>query len=191
MRAASLAPRFFKTPVPSVRVNDNQVIQLAGRDWIGLHTPGHTEDHLCLYDPTEGVMLSGDHVLPTITPHIGGLDPHGDPLLDFFESLDKVAAYGPDVKSCCRPTGTRSTISRRGPRRSRSTTSSASTCCVGPPTSSGARRACRSCRRTCSRPGPRARWPTARRSPTSSTCAGPASSNGASCADGYQYVKPG
>ena len=42
-------------------------------------------------------MLSGDHVLPTITPHIGGLNPHGDPLLDFFESLDKVAAYGPDV----------------------------------------------------------------------------------------------
>ena len=42
-------------------------------------------------------MLSGDHVLPTITPHIGGLNPNGDPLLAFFESLDKVAAYGPDV----------------------------------------------------------------------------------------------
>jgi glyoxylase-like metal-dependent hydrolase (beta-lactamase superfamily II) len=98
MRAASLAPRFFKTPVPTIRVHDSQVIQLAGREWIGLHTPGHTEDHLCLYDPTEGVMLSGDHVLPTITPHIGGLNPHGDPLLDFFESLDKVAGYGPDVK---------------------------------------------------------------------------------------------
>ena len=73
------------------------MIHLAGREWVALHTPGHTEDHLCLYDPTEGVMLSGDHVLPTITPHIGGLDPHGDPLLDFFESLDKVAAYGPSV----------------------------------------------------------------------------------------------
>ena len=42
-------------------------------------------------------MLSGDHVLPTITPHIGGFNPNGDPLLAFFESLDKVAAYGPDV----------------------------------------------------------------------------------------------
>ena len=42
-------------------------------------------------------MLSGDHVLPTITPHIGGMNPTGDPLLAFFESLDKVAAYGPDV----------------------------------------------------------------------------------------------
>ena len=98
MRAASLAPRLFKTPVPTVRLADAEVIRLAGRDWVGLHTPGHTEDHLCLFDPTEGVLLSGDHVLPTITPHIGGLNPHGDPLLDFFESLDKVAAYGPDVQ---------------------------------------------------------------------------------------------
>ena len=83
--------------MPSIRVADTEVITLAGREWVGLHTPGHTEDHLCLFDPTEGVMLSGDHVLPTITPHIGGFDPQGDPLLDFFESLDKVAAYGPDV----------------------------------------------------------------------------------------------
>jgi glyoxylase-like metal-dependent hydrolase (beta-lactamase superfamily II) len=98
MRAASVLPRLFKTPVPTVRLVDAQVIELAGREWVGLHTPGHTEDHLCLFDPTEGVMLSGDHVLPTITPHIGGLNPNGDPLLDFFQSLDKVAAYGPDVK---------------------------------------------------------------------------------------------
>ena len=26
--------------------------------------PGHTLDHLCLYDPEHGVLLSGDHVLP-------------------------------------------------------------------------------------------------------------------------------
>jgi glyoxylase-like metal-dependent hydrolase (beta-lactamase superfamily II) len=97
MRAASIAPRLFKTPVPTVRVADSDIVTLAGREWVGLHTPGHTEDHLCLFDPTEGVMLSGDHVLPTITPHIGGFNPQGDPLLDFFESLDKVAAYGPDV----------------------------------------------------------------------------------------------
>ena len=97
MRAASHLPRLFKTPTPTVRVDDTQVVRLGGREWVALHTPGHTEDHLCLLDPEGGVMLSGDHVLPTITPHIGGLNPNGDPLLAFFESLDKVAAYGPDV----------------------------------------------------------------------------------------------
>ena len=38
----------------------------------------------------EGVVLSGDHVLPTITPHISGVDGAGDPLALFFDSLDRM-----------------------------------------------------------------------------------------------------
>jgi glyoxylase-like metal-dependent hydrolase (beta-lactamase superfamily II) len=57
---------------------------------VAIHTPGHTVDHLCLYDPAGGVLLSGDHVLPTITPHISGIDAGPDPLTDFFASLEKV-----------------------------------------------------------------------------------------------------
>jgi len=83
--------RFFGTPTPSRRVDDADVVRLAKREWVALHTPGHTSDHLCLYDPTEGVLLSGDHVLPTITPHISGLSRAADPLAEFFASLDRVA----------------------------------------------------------------------------------------------------
>ncbi|MET0727730.1 MAG: MBL fold metallo-hydrolase [Acidimicrobiales bacterium] len=83
--------RFFRTPSPTRRVDDAEVITLARREWVSLHTPGHTTDHLCLFDPAEGVVLSGDHVLPTITPHISGLI-GVDPLKEFFTSLDKVAA---------------------------------------------------------------------------------------------------
>ena len=42
-------------------------------------------------DPSDGTFLSGDHVLPTITPHIGALEHYDDPLATFFASLDKVA----------------------------------------------------------------------------------------------------
>ncbi len=63
---------------PTVRLEDAQTITLAGREWVAVHTPGHTEDHLCLFDPAEGTFLSGDHVLPTITPHIGDLATHAD-----------------------------------------------------------------------------------------------------------------
>ncbi|MDP1820588.1 MAG: MBL fold metallo-hydrolase [Acidimicrobiales bacterium] len=88
----AVASGFMRTPSPTRRVDDAEVITLAGREWVSLHTPGHTDDHLCLFDPTEGVVLSGDHVLPTITPHISGLVAGADPLTAFFTSLDKVGA---------------------------------------------------------------------------------------------------
>lgn len=84
--------RRFRAPHPTVRVADGEAVRLAGRDWFAVHTPGHTSDHLCLFDPTEGVMLSGDHVLPTITPHIAGTGDVDDPLATFFASLERVGA---------------------------------------------------------------------------------------------------
>jgi glyoxylase-like metal-dependent hydrolase (beta-lactamase superfamily II) len=84
--------RFFPTPSPSVRLADAETIKLGRREWVAVHTPGHTPDHLCLLDPDGGVLLSGDHVLPTITPHISGIDAGPDPLAAFEASLDKVAA---------------------------------------------------------------------------------------------------
>ncbi|MEP6659661.1 MAG: MBL fold metallo-hydrolase [Acidimicrobiales bacterium] len=80
----------FATPRPSRRVDDAEIIMLARREWVAVHTPGHTPDHLCLLDPTEGVLLSGDHVLPTITPHISGLSAGEDPLAEFFGSLERM-----------------------------------------------------------------------------------------------------
>ena len=87
----------FVMPRPTVRLRDGDVIKLAGRELFAVHTPGHTLDHLCLHDPEAGLLLSGDHVLPTITPHIAGIGAGRDPLKAFFESLDRVAAL-PDVQ---------------------------------------------------------------------------------------------
>lgn len=82
----------FTAPCPTRRLKDGDTIKLAGREWVAVHTPGHTLDHLCLHDPEGGLLLSGDHVLPTITPHISGLGGGRDPLAHFFASLDRVAA---------------------------------------------------------------------------------------------------
>ncbi len=71
-------------------VEHGDVLELAGREWFVVHTPGHTSDHFCLHDPESGVFLAGDHVLPTITPHISGISTSPDPLSSFFYSLDRV-----------------------------------------------------------------------------------------------------
>jgi len=80
--------------VPTITdpVTNLQVLRLAKREYFIVHTPGHTEDHICLHCPEDEVFLSGDHVLPTITPHIGGIARSLDPLRTFYESLDLVAA---------------------------------------------------------------------------------------------------
>ena len=85
-----LMRRWFATPSPSRRLADAETITLGQREWVAVHTPGHTPDHLCLLDPANGVLLSGDHILPTITPHISGLDAGPDPLSSFFDSLERM-----------------------------------------------------------------------------------------------------
>ena len=84
--------RWMRAPEPSRRVVDDDIVTFGRREWVAVHTPGHTNDHLCLYSPTDGVFLAGDHVLPTITPHISGLIAGADPLAQFFASLDRMAA---------------------------------------------------------------------------------------------------
>ena len=86
-RAEPEAMKWYATPRPTIPVDDADVVKLARRDWVAIHTPGHTPDHLCLFDPANGVLLSGDHVLPTITPHIGGIGTGVDPLQSFLDSL--------------------------------------------------------------------------------------------------------
>jgi glyoxylase-like metal-dependent hydrolase (beta-lactamase superfamily II) len=82
--------------VPTIThpVRRGDTLKLARREWFVVHTPGHTEDHICLHSPELGLFLAGDHVLPTITPHISGLSLSQDPLKAFYDSLDLVAAIG-------------------------------------------------------------------------------------------------
>jgi glyoxylase-like metal-dependent hydrolase (beta-lactamase superfamily II) len=54
-------------------------------------TPGHTPGHVCLYEKNHKILMTGDHVLPAITPNVS-LDrtESGDPLATYVESLAKI-----------------------------------------------------------------------------------------------------
>jgi glyoxylase-like metal-dependent hydrolase (beta-lactamase superfamily II) len=56
-------------------------------------TPGHTPGHLCFVDTISGKVLTGDHVLDPVTPHVGvWRERRGDPLGNYVASLRAVAA---------------------------------------------------------------------------------------------------
>ncbi len=56
---------------PTDVVDDGDEIDLGpGRRLEVLHTPGHEHSHMCLRDSLTGILFSGDHILPRITPVI-------------------------------------------------------------------------------------------------------------------------
>lgn len=62
---------------------------LPNRELDVVHTPGHTAGHVVFDDGGAGIMFTGDHVLPRITPSIGFHPGSTDrlPLKDFLGSL--------------------------------------------------------------------------------------------------------
>jgi glyoxylase-like metal-dependent hydrolase (beta-lactamase superfamily II) len=61
-----------------------------------IETPGHTEGHVCLYEPNKKIFLCGDHILVNITPNITLNSEERNPLKEYLMSLDKV--YDLDVE---------------------------------------------------------------------------------------------
>jgi glyoxylase-like metal-dependent hydrolase (beta-lactamase superfamily II) len=83
----------FRMAEPDVLLNDGDHLSLPGRRVRVVWTPGHTPGHICLHDADYGLLLTGDHLLPRISPNIGlspGLD---SPLTSYLESLGSMHDY--------------------------------------------------------------------------------------------------
>jgi glyoxylase-like metal-dependent hydrolase (beta-lactamase superfamily II) len=61
-----------------------------------IETPGHTEGHICLYEPSKKIFICGDHILVDITPNIPLWSDGRNSLKEYLVSLDKV--YDLDVE---------------------------------------------------------------------------------------------
>jgi glyoxylase-like metal-dependent hydrolase (beta-lactamase superfamily II) len=85
---------FWRMPEPDVLLNDGDDIGLPGRRVRVVWTPGHTPGHICLHDADYDLLLTGDHLLPRITPNIG-LAPagRGSPLREYLGSLRRIRDY--------------------------------------------------------------------------------------------------
>lgn len=91
---ADLGPRPDYMPLidpPDQIVADGDTLQIGtGRVLEVLHTPGHEPSHICLRDSLTGVVFSGDHVLPRITPVIMFDEEYDDVLGDYLTSLRRL-----------------------------------------------------------------------------------------------------
>jgi glyoxylase-like metal-dependent hydrolase (beta-lactamase superfamily II) len=65
--------------------------------WSVHETPGHAPSHVCLYEPSHRLLLSGDHLLGRVSLYFDyGWTP--DPVAEFLGSLDEVDAL--DARLC-------------------------------------------------------------------------------------------
>jgi glyoxylase-like metal-dependent hydrolase (beta-lactamase superfamily II) len=77
-------------------VRGGETFVCSQRSWLVVYTPGHSAAHICLFSETDGLLVSGDHLLPTVTPHIDFAQKgEGDALGDYLESLEKVESLDP------------------------------------------------------------------------------------------------
>jgi glyoxylase-like metal-dependent hydrolase (beta-lactamase superfamily II) len=85
-------PQAFK------RMRDGDRLEFAGYEWEVIVGRGHSPEHACLYDAERNILISGDQVLPTISPNISvwPTEPQADPLKEFFDSIDALEAKLPE-----------------------------------------------------------------------------------------------
>jgi glyoxylase-like metal-dependent hydrolase (beta-lactamase superfamily II) len=81
----------FPMPTPPTRlITDGTLVDVPGWQVRAIWTPGHSPGHTCFLVEAPRLLLSGDHVLPRISPHIGLYDEtlDRDPLGDYLHSLE-------------------------------------------------------------------------------------------------------
>jgi glyoxylase-like metal-dependent hydrolase (beta-lactamase superfamily II) len=73
-------------------LNDEELIRIGDRTFCVLSTPGHTRGHVSFFLPEEQIFLSGDCILPHITPNLSPdlTCPSFLPLENFIGSLERI-----------------------------------------------------------------------------------------------------
>jgi len=91
-RAISTLPDSFR------RLVDRETITIGDRYWQVIVGSGHSPEHVCLYCPALKLLISGDQVLPRITPNVSvhPTEPKGDTLKEWLRSSARIREILPD-----------------------------------------------------------------------------------------------
>jgi glyoxylase-like metal-dependent hydrolase (beta-lactamase superfamily II) len=81
------------SPIPTsfIRISDGDDLSIGRRNWRVIIGTGHAPEHACLYSADAKILISGDQVLPRISPNVSvwPQQPTANPLAQFLDSLKK------------------------------------------------------------------------------------------------------
>jgi glyoxylase-like metal-dependent hydrolase (beta-lactamase superfamily II) len=95
-RYAELVPEF---PLSYRRIIEGDVIEMGGQRWRAFIGHGHAPEHMSLYAEKLNTVIAGDMLLSTISTNVSvwSIDPEGDPLRLFLDSLAQYRELPADV----------------------------------------------------------------------------------------------
>jgi glyoxylase-like metal-dependent hydrolase (beta-lactamase superfamily II) len=95
-RYAELVPDF---PLSYRRIIEGDRVTVGGHEWRAFIGHGHAPEHLSLYCEALNAVIAGDMLLSTISTNVSvwSIDPQGDPLRLFLDSIARYRELPPDV----------------------------------------------------------------------------------------------
>lgn len=93
MLGAGFAVRYGQPGFHADSPDADGLVRIPGHDLEAVRTPGHTPGHLTFASATDGLVFTGDHVLPIIHPGLGLGGPQDNPLGDYLASLEAIARF--------------------------------------------------------------------------------------------------
>jgi glyoxylase-like metal-dependent hydrolase (beta-lactamase superfamily II) len=88
-----------RLPTGYQRLRAGDELMIGGRCWRVVVGSGHSPEHVCLHCEADGLLISGDQVLPRITSNVSvyPTEPEADPLGDWLASIEALRAIPADT----------------------------------------------------------------------------------------------
>lgn len=85
-------------PLGFTRIQQGQSIEMGGRTWDIHMGNGHAPEHATFWSRDDNLVISGDQILPSISPNIGvyATEPMADPIGDWLEACERLRPLARD-----------------------------------------------------------------------------------------------
>ncbi|MCH2165205.1 MAG: MBL fold metallo-hydrolase [Marinovum sp.] len=90
-RPFNFADGVHPIPLGFTRLSQGQTIEMGGRRWDVHIGGGHAPDHATFWSQDDNLVISGDQILPSISPNLGvyATEPEADPVSDWLQSCGR------------------------------------------------------------------------------------------------------